>query len=111
MHRLSNPTSECCGRIIHKVISYLTCVFGEDRYLNFDSLDYNVVYCGNLFSFLMTKTLFPFLQTKVAVEKKLRFFISFIYLVYIFIATKNLRRRTFRYTEEIAMFSYRIFVT
>jgi len=62
-----------------------------------------------LFTFLMKKTLFPFLQTKFAVEKT-SLVIPFIYLVYIFIATKNLQRRTFRYTEKSAVFSYRICV-
>jgi len=49
LHRLSNPTSGCWGRAIHKVVSYLKYVFGEDGYLNFDSLDYNALYCGTLY--------------------------------------------------------------
>jgi hypothetical protein len=42
--RLSNPRSRFYGRSIQKVVSYLSYVFGEDGYLNFDSLDYNALY-------------------------------------------------------------------
>jgi hypothetical protein len=37
-------------------------------------------------------------------------FVYFHYVVSLVNATKNLQRRTFRYTEETAVFSYRIFL-
>jgi hypothetical protein len=37
-------------------------------------------------------------------------FIYFHYVLSIVITTENLQRRTFRYTEETAVFSYRIFL-
>jgi len=79
VHRQSNITSDCCDRTVHKVVSYLTYAFAEDLYLNFDSLDYNALILWSTFTFLMTKTLFPFLQTQVAVKKRKPLFIYFIF--------------------------------
>ena len=38
-HPLSNRRSRCGGMTVHKVVSNLKYVFGEDGYINFDSLD------------------------------------------------------------------------